>query len=162
MQYYVDFWKNFANFDGRSSRQAFWMFVLINLGIAIPLNILDGIISAAAKTNLPIFGGLYALATFIPGIALWIRRLHDIGRSGWSLLFAFIPCAGIIIMIVFAATEGQRGTNDYGPDPYGGGGKRRRRDEDEDDEDDDRDDDDDDDDRPRRRPSDGIQRKGRR
>jgi uncharacterized membrane protein YhaH (DUF805 family) len=53
----------------------------------------------------------------IPGIAVSIRRLHDIGKSGWYFLLAFIPCVGGIILLVFALTPGDTYDNEYGRDP---------------------------------------------
>jgi uncharacterized membrane protein YhaH (DUF805 family) len=57
------------------------------------------------------------LVVFVPGIAVTARRLHDIGKSGWMLLLAFIPCVGGIILIVFFATDGNPGDNQYGANP---------------------------------------------
>ena len=54
------------------------------------------------------------VATFIPALAVSVRRLHDIGRSGWWLLIAFIPVVGIIILIVWACKRGETGANPYG------------------------------------------------
>lgn len=50
----------------------------------------------------------------VPSIAVSVRRLHDVGKSGWFLLLALIPIVGAIILIVWAATDSQRGSNQYG------------------------------------------------
>jgi uncharacterized membrane protein YhaH (DUF805 family) len=60
---------------------------------------------------------IYALATIVPGFAVTIRRLHDIGKSGWNILFGFIPCVGGFILLYFALMPGDPGTNEFGPDP---------------------------------------------
>ena len=60
---------------------------------------------------------LLSLAFFLPSLAVSVRRLHDTDRSGWWVLIGIVPCVGFIVMIVFMATEGQQGTNRYGPDP---------------------------------------------
>ena len=60
---------------------------------------------------------LYSLAALIPGIALGVRRLHDIGRSGLYYLFALIPIVGAILLIVWFATDTEPGNNSYGRNP---------------------------------------------
>ena len=77
--------------------------------ISIVLNLF-----AQAADILVILPLIYGLAVLIPGFAVAIRRLHDTGKSGWFLLMGLIPCAGPIILIVFFATEGTRGPNQYG------------------------------------------------
>ena len=59
----------------------------------------------------------YSIALIVPSIAVGIRRLHDTGRSGWWLLIILVPLAGIIVLVVFLATEGEPGPNRYGPPP---------------------------------------------
>jgi uncharacterized membrane protein YhaH (DUF805 family) len=65
---------------------------------------------------------LYALAVLIPGLAVGVRRLHDIDKSGWWMLIAFIPLIGGIVLLVFAVMEGTSGSNRFGPDPKAGEG----------------------------------------
>jgi len=102
---------NYANFKGRARRKEFWMFVLFNFIISFTLGIVGYIIGT------PLLSNLYSLAIFIPSIAVAVRRLHDIGKSGWWLLIAFIPIIGFIWLIVLYATEGDSGPNEYGEDP---------------------------------------------
>ncbi|HEX5348800.1 MAG TPA: DUF805 domain-containing protein [Pseudonocardiaceae bacterium] len=83
----------------------------ISLIVSIMLTILD----TALGTGL--LGLLYAVAVFVPGLAVGARRLHDTGRSAWWLLIALIPLIGAIVLIVFLATDGERQSNAYGPDP---------------------------------------------
>jgi uncharacterized membrane protein YhaH (DUF805 family) len=64
-----------------------------------------------------LFQAVVALALFIPGLAVGVRRMHDQDKSGWWLLIAFIPIIGWIVLLVFYLTDGTRGTNQYGPDP---------------------------------------------
>ena len=59
----------------------------------------------------------YGLFVFIPGLAVTIRRLHDVGKSGWMYLVVFIPIAGAIWLIILMVTEGNQGNNAYGEDP---------------------------------------------
>lgn len=97
--YYTKVLKNYVGFDGRARRAEYWYFVLVTVVISIVLNLISGLLA-----------NIYALATLIPGIAVSIRRMHDINKSGWYIL---IP----IYNIVLAATEGDKGSNQYGPDP---------------------------------------------
>ncbi|MGB3546511.1 MAG: DUF805 domain-containing protein [Saprospiraceae bacterium] len=111
---------NYANFEGRARRQEYWMFFLVSIGISVALNILAlifGSISDILGGLVSIVGLLYSLAIFVPSIAVAVRRLHDTNRSGWMLLIGLIPLIGVIILIVFLATEGDTGPNQYGPDP---------------------------------------------
>jgi uncharacterized membrane protein YhaH (DUF805 family) len=66
---------------------------------------------------LGLLGTLYSLAVLIPGIAVSVRRLHDINRSGWWLLIGLIPIIGAIILLIFTAKDSQPGENQYGPNP---------------------------------------------
>ena len=61
--------------------------------------------------------GIFMLATFLPNLAVSVRRLHDTNRSGWWLLIGLIPLIGIIVLIVFFASKGTDGNNDHGADP---------------------------------------------
>nr|WP_280638273.1 DUF805 domain-containing protein [Hymenobacter sp. 5317J-9] len=63
--------------------------------------------------------GLLAVALFIPGLAVGVRRLHDVGKSGWFTLIVFVPLVGAIWLLVLACTEGTPGPNQYGEDPKG-------------------------------------------
>ncbi len=116
MNYYIDAWKNYVNFEGRTRRKAFWMFVLFNFIVTVILSVIDGLVFGQ---NASVLTGLYNLAILLPSIAIGIRRLHDIGKTGWWLLISFIPCIGTIVLIVFACTDSQPGENLYGPNPKG-------------------------------------------
>lgn len=115
MNYYLSVLKKYAVFSGRSQRAEYWYFVLFNLIISIVL----GIISTVVGDDSGILGMLYSLALLIPGIAVGVRRLHDIGKSGWMLLIGLIPLIGGIWLIVLLATDSKPGNNKYGPNPKG-------------------------------------------
>ena len=115
LRYYIDFWKNYFNFSGRSRRAAYWYAMLVNLIISVVLLLL-----ADAVPALSALGWIYDLATVIPCIALCVRRLHDIGKRGWWWLLVFVPLIGAIMLIYWFAQEGDYGGNAYGPDPKAG------------------------------------------
>lgn len=107
---YMDMWQRFTDFSGRSSRGAYWRVVAVNLAIGLVFGILSEIAG--------IFGwiaSLYSLAALIPGIALSVRRLHDVGKSGLFLLYALIPLVGWIIVLIPMIKIGDPDENQYGP-----------------------------------------------
>ncbi|MFN2547855.1 MAG: DUF805 domain-containing protein [Myxococcales bacterium] len=112
MDWYVEVLKKYADFSGRARRRDYWMFVLINFLIACALGVLGMMFRGAA-----VLSWLYSLAVLVPSLAVAVRRMHDIGKSGWWLLIGFIPLVGAIILLVWACTDGERGDNEYGPDP---------------------------------------------
>ena len=104
MQYYLKALQNYAVFTGRANRSEYWYFVLFNLIFSFVIGFIAGFI------KIPILGSIYSLAVLIPGIAVGVRRMHDVDKSGWFLL---IP----IYNLILACTEGTIGENQYGDDP---------------------------------------------
>ena len=117
MNWYLDAWKNYVNFQGRARRKAYWMFVLFNIIALVILSLIEGALGLSGQNGYGILTGLYSLAIILPLIALAVRRLHDTGRSGWWLLIGLVPLIGPIVLIVFYVTDSQPGTNEYGPNP---------------------------------------------
>jgi uncharacterized membrane protein YhaH (DUF805 family) len=118
MKWYLRALRKYATFSGRARRKEYWMFFLFFIIFAIVAMVLDNILGIAIK-NVgygPIYI-LYVLAFLLPGLAVSVRRLHDVGWSGWYLLLSFIPIVGAIILIVKYCTEGAPGTNQYGANP---------------------------------------------
>ena len=125
---YADFWKNYANFNGRARRSDYWYVALAEAVIGMVFGILAGIIMAIVYNVTwddevmavvgAIAGGilcLYSLATIVPHLSLTVRRLHDIGKGGVYLLLWLIPGGiGSIIILVFCCTDSQPGINQYG------------------------------------------------
>jgi uncharacterized membrane protein YhaH (DUF805 family) len=92
--YYLDpITKHYFDFQGVTARRPFWMFILFNFGISIVLSVVLGIV------HLGLLSGLYSLAILLPALGLQVRRMHDIGKSGWWLLVAFVPILGFIYLI---------------------------------------------------------------
>ena len=106
--------ERYADFHGRSRRSEYWWFFLFNILVNIVLNLLVGIAAIFAILSL-----IVSLGLLIPAIAVGVRRLHDIGKSGWWLLLAFIPIIGAIILIYFFIQPSEPRTNDWGPEPGG-------------------------------------------
>jgi len=126
--------KRYAQFSGRSRRKEYWMYVLFLFIVAIVLSIIESILGLGghavltsetsssgvfygALVNRGILSNLFLLATFIPSLAVGVRRLHDTNRSGWWYLLAFVPLIGSIVLLVWFCTAGTPGPNNYGDDP---------------------------------------------
>lgn len=120
MNWYVKVLKNYAGFSGRARRKEYWMFTLFNIIFAIVAMVLDNVLGMAGDTGYGLLYASYALATLVPGLAVAVRRLHDIGKSGWFILVALIPLIGGIWLLVLLCTDSKPGTNEYGPNPKEG------------------------------------------
>ncbi len=120
MNWYLAVLKNYAGFSGRARRKEYWMFTLFNMIFVIVAMILDNVLGIAIEGMGygPIYG-LYFLAIIIPGLAVTVRRLHDVGKSGWMYLIIFIPIIGVIWLLVLLATDSNLGENQYGANPKG-------------------------------------------
>ena len=94
------------------------MYALFNIIIVAVLMIIDSLLGWFSPENrIGVLSGIYCLAVLLPGIAVSVRRLHDIGKSGWYYLLGFIPIVGPIILLVWFCTEGERFENAWGEDP---------------------------------------------
>lgn len=109
---YKKFWTNYANFKDRSTRGDFWWVVLCHCIVTFIINNLVRII--AGDTANMIVALIIALASLVPCLALAIRRLHDINKSGWYLFMGLIPLAGPIILIVYYCMASVNEGNQYG------------------------------------------------
>ncbi len=116
--YYTTCFQKYADFQGRARRMEYWSFVLFNAILGLVAAILDNLTGLAipAVGYGPIYG-LFCLVTFIPGLSVFVRRMHDIGRSGWYFLIAFIPFVGAILIIIWLFTDSKPETNKWGPNP---------------------------------------------
>ncbi len=118
MSWYIAVLKKYGIFGGRARRKEYWMFVLFNIIFAIVAMILDNVLGLAnERTGYGIIYTLYALAVLLPGLAVTVRRLHDIGKSGWWIFITLIPFIGAIWLLVLLATDSQPSDNQYGPNP---------------------------------------------
>ncbi len=112
VQEFINVLKNYANFSGRARRHEFWMFYLANFIIGLVMGIV---------ALIPILGGLvstvYSLAILIPSLAVAVRRLHDVGKSGWWLLICLIPLVGAILLLVWFCTDSKPEENQWGFSP---------------------------------------------
>ncbi|MEZ4714371.1 MAG: DUF805 domain-containing protein [Caldilineaceae bacterium] len=117
MNWYLEVLKKYAVFSGRARRAEYWYFVLFNVIVSIVLAVIDIILGTGGDTGVGILGALYSLAVMLPGLGVSVRRLHDIGRSGWWLLLGIIPIIGGLILLYWAIQDSESGANQYGPYP---------------------------------------------
>ena len=121
IQWFVKVLRHYADFSGRARRKEYWMFTLFNVIFYFAWSILTGIIFAlfsngnSDSLTAAVYG--YSLMMMLPGLAVSVRRLHDLGKSGWMMLVGFIPVVGGIWLLVLMLTEGEPGENKYGPNP---------------------------------------------
>jgi uncharacterized membrane protein YhaH (DUF805 family) len=103
--------RNYARFGGRASRSEFWWWLLFAVLVALIVAAMDGTVFEESM----LLTLLVWLALLLPSISVGVRRLHDLGRSGWWMMLSFIPAAGAIVLLVFCLQEGDPGGNAYGP-----------------------------------------------
>ena len=124
MEWYLAVLRKYVDFSGRARRKEYWMYTLINILIVLVPYVfivwqsLNG--SGSASGLVTAAGGLiflYSLATFLPGLGVLVRRLHNTGRSGWWVLINFVPFFGAIAFLVFLCQDSKPGTNEYGSNP---------------------------------------------
>lgn len=100
---------NYANFNGRARRKEYWFFNLAYILIYVVAVLLDYMIG-----NKGILPGIVTLALIVPLLAVQVRRLHDISKSGWWVLISFLPFIGSILLLVWMATDTKPESNQWG------------------------------------------------
>lgn len=118
---------NYVNFSSRSQRSAYWWWTLFQIVVALVIALLEGggsFSRGGGAMQFAVAGGIFStiwsLVNILPGLALSVRRMHDIDRSGWWLLIGLIPLVGAIILLVWFCSRGTVGGNRFGADPLGG------------------------------------------
>ena len=129
--------RRFADFSGRARRREFWSWVMFVWVAMLALMILDSMLGLGGSATGYAEGGsvgfnlkgglltlLFAAAALIPSLSVSVRRLHDVGKSGWTLLFWLIPLIGWFYLIYLYLQPGIAGPNAYGGDPKGSDASR--------------------------------------
>jgi uncharacterized membrane protein YhaH (DUF805 family) len=128
MQWMLLPYRRYFEFSGRSRRMEYWMFTLFGILVNAAITVVLG---RTAYTSMGSFvwfdtrlnavgdivSGLFALFNLIPSLAVLVRRLHDVDRSGWWLLLVFLPILGWFALFIFTCLDGTRGPNRFGLDP---------------------------------------------
>jgi len=121
MNWYLKVLNQYADFSGRARRKEYWMFTLISTLIVWGIQLIT--IGLDLDTFVYI-QYIYSLLVLVPSLAVLVRRLHDIGKSGWYFLIIFIPLAGPIWLLVLLCMEGEGRPNQWGENPKGMGNDR--------------------------------------
>lgn len=98
--------ENYANFDGRARRREYWMFVLAYYILVFGLVFISSLLPSIGS----IVFGIFILGIIVPTLAVTVRRMHDVGKSGW---YCLIPYYNLYLCCI----DGEKGTNQYGADP---------------------------------------------
>lgn len=109
MYWYLKVLKNYATFEGRARRKEYWMFFLFNSIIAFLIGFIEGFLGSSGA-----IGIIYSFAVLIPGIAVFVRRMHDVNKSGWMWFLVLLPIIGWIWLFVLLVNDGTSGENKYG------------------------------------------------
>ncbi|MCA0044300.1 DUF805 domain-containing protein [Celeribacter litoreus] len=111
----------YVTFSGRARRAEYWWWVLFTTVAGAVLAVIDTALFGFEQNYDPL-NSIFSLATFLPSISVWVRRLHDVNRSGWWAWLILIPLIGWIILLYWAVKGGTEGPNRFGPDPITGEG----------------------------------------
>ncbi len=110
---------NYATFAGRAARSEYWYWLLFTVIVSIVLGVVDVLIFGAPSPDSPgiqPLSTLFSLGVLLPGIAVGVRRLHDVDRNGWWMLIP-LTIIGIIPLIYWICIKGTTGANRFGDDP---------------------------------------------
>lgn len=112
--------QQYVGFSGRASRSEYWFFYLSFVVAAMGMLVLT-VVSAFVLDALAGLMGMLTMVTylafFLPTLSVTVRRLHDLGKSGWMFLVVFIPIVGGILLLVWFVSDGQPHDNAYGAVP---------------------------------------------
>jgi uncharacterized membrane protein YhaH (DUF805 family) len=104
----------YATFSGRAPRSEYWWYSLAAMLASFLIAVPDALLFPTSAIDL---SSLFAIAIFVPGMAVSVRRFHDIDKSGWNLLWIFLPFVGFFLILYWCCQKGDVIDNDYGPDP---------------------------------------------
>ena len=116
MEWYIKVLKQYADFSGRARRKEYWMFTLFNIIMMFVLMFVIMMVKGS-PAMLALATIAYSLYIIIPSIAVVVRRLHDIGKSGWWYFIVLVPLVGGILLIVWLCTDSQADENNWGANP---------------------------------------------
>ena len=126
MNYYLHVLQNFKNFSGRARRKEYWMYTLIYIPILFLGMFADNALGTTFQMDVMGqsvdigYGWVYVIVSlfhFLPSLSVVVRRLHDVGKSGWFYLILLLPLIGVIWMLFLLVSNGNVGENKYGADP---------------------------------------------
>jgi len=116
MKYFILAFKNWNNFNGRANRAEYWYFTLFYFIISIILSVVDFSIlgyDPMDATSMGVLSGLFNIVCIIPSLAVTVRRLHDVNKSGWNMLWS-LTIIGVFYVLYLEIIKGNEGDNHYG------------------------------------------------
>lgn len=118
MNWFIKALKQYADFKGRARRKEFWLFILFYFIFYVLAVVLDNVLGITIDYMYvgPVTS-MFSLVMIIPNLSVTVRRLHDIGKSGWFIFIGLIPVIGSIWLLVLMFKNSQSGTNEYGTNP---------------------------------------------
>lgn len=116
MNWYLKVINQYFDFSSRARRKEYWIFTLSNLFFSWFLSIFDFIFGIYIFTTISY---IFSILVFIPSLAVLLRRLHDVGKSGWYFFLIFIPFIGWLWLLILLCLDSQEKTNKWGKNPKG-------------------------------------------
>lgn len=113
---------NYVNFSDRAIRSEYWLWILFTVIGGLVAGILDAALFGQNDIVSTPLTGIFDVVTFLPSLAISVRRLHDIDRTGWWVLIA-LTIIGCFVLIYWACLKGTAGPNRFGPDRLAGLGE---------------------------------------
>lgn len=107
----------YASFGGRARRSEYWYFTLFHWLVILPAAVVSYLVMLAIPALAIILYSIVIFGTLLPHLAVSVRRLHDVNRTGWWYLLGCVPLLGAIVLFVWFCTDGTRGPNRFGADP---------------------------------------------
>tara|TARA_Y100000385_G_scaffold275460_1_gene319874 strand:+ start:1548 stop:1931 length:384 start_codon:yes stop_codon:yes gene_type:complete len=117
IQIYIKALKQYVNFKTRSTIREFWLFNFLSLLIGLIFIIIDKSVYFKFAGNIGTLTTLYSIFIFIPSLSISVRRLHDVGKSGWTILFIIVPIIGIIWLLALFCRDTMPEKNKWGENP---------------------------------------------
>ena len=118
MNWWLAAMKKYVDFSGRARRKEYWMFILFNLIFGVVALVLDFMLGSVNENlGYGLFYFLFSLGIILPTWSVTVRRLHDVGKSGWWLFICLIPFIGGLWLFILTVTDSQADTNRYGISP---------------------------------------------
>jgi uncharacterized membrane protein YhaH (DUF805 family) len=117
VHHYLTVLKMYAVVNGRCRRKTFWLFLLFSTLFSLACSAVDELLGLKVFSDQGLLSLVYSVAVLIPSVAVGVRRLHDLDRSGWWLLIMLIPLLGTLLLLIYFCLRGTVGPNRFGPDP---------------------------------------------
>jgi uncharacterized membrane protein YhaH (DUF805 family) len=118
MSWWLSAMKKYFDFSGRAPRKEYWMYLLFNFVFGIVALVVDITLSSVSDSMAPgLLYSLFCLAVLLPALSVTVRRLHDVGKSGWWILISVLPFIGGLWLLILTLMDSQSGPNRFGESP---------------------------------------------